>query len=362
MPTPEDERIASIKDMHDRAVRDPYHTPTPVFAWTDVDVLLRRVAEKDAEIAELETHCHALGKTATEAQQQNIKDQAEIAALRAQVEWRLISEYRREEHGERVLVSTDDGAVGEARYHEDRDGWWWARTDPTDAHDGQVRYPTDFRPLPAPPGHKAVRAANADALDEFRGFVQEQLERIAPDCTMAAPRQPQQQDMDVETALHPEPGQPSNPAVAWDWSSLDWERAVLYRITAYLAKTGEWVEEDIAALRAALTRLDALAKGAPPTDTTTGINITLPGSPDAEAMAQIVEDILLGHEDRRPEATLNRRIAAALTAYAVREREAIERLIEEAIQSVTSPGATAARTMARTILSMVRARSAKEGK
>lgn len=49
-------------------------------------------------------------------------------------------------------------------------------------------------------------------------------------------------------------------------------------------------------------------------------------------------------------------LRGALTAATMREREAIEQLIEEAIQSVTSPTATAARTMARTILSMVRAR------
>jgi cell division protein FtsB len=37
-----------------------------------------------------------------------------------------------------------------------------------------------------------------------------------------------------------------------------WERAVLYRVTEYLAKTGDWAEEDIAALRGALATLDGL--------------------------------------------------------------------------------------------------------
>lgn len=75
-------------------------------------------------------------------------------------------------------------------------------------------------------------------------------------------------------------------------------------------------------------------------------------SPDAEAMAAKFLDC---------EPAAARHLARLMTDYAtaatMREREAIEQLIEEAIQSVTSPTATAARTMARTILSMVRARS-----
>jgi hypothetical protein len=48
----------------------------------------------------------------------------------------------------------------------------------------------------------------------------------------------------------------------------EWVCAVLYRVTEYLAKTGTFAEEDIAALRKALAMLDALHKG--PKGTQTG--------------------------------------------------------------------------------------------
>lgn len=40
--------------------------------------------------------------------------------------------------------------TGEAKYHGDRDGWWWAGNDPTDSWGGRV-YPEFWMPLPDPP-------------------------------------------------------------------------------------------------------------------------------------------------------------------------------------------------------------------
>lgn len=88
-------------------------------------------------------------------------------------------------------------------------------------------------------------------------------------------------------------------------------------------------------------------------------------SPDAEAIARKIVDMVLYRHDRQADEGIRRHWAAKgallITAATMREREAIEQLIEEAIQSVTSPTATAARTMARTILSTVRARSTNKG-
>lgn len=53
--------------------------------------------------------------------------------------------------GASAIVATDAGAVGEARYFAEYGAWWWAGTDPSDAHDGEVRYPTHWIPLPEPP-------------------------------------------------------------------------------------------------------------------------------------------------------------------------------------------------------------------
>jgi len=44
------------------------------------------------------------------------------------------------------------GYVCEAHYEAEHDGWWLANTDQTDYHDGQVRNPAKWQPLPAPPG------------------------------------------------------------------------------------------------------------------------------------------------------------------------------------------------------------------
>ena len=58
--------------------------------------------------------------------------------------------------GGHVLVA-DKIAVSEARYHQDRDGWWLAQTDPTDVFDGQI-YPTHWQPMPNPPASIKARA------------------------------------------------------------------------------------------------------------------------------------------------------------------------------------------------------------
>ena len=55
--------------------------------------------------------------------------------------------------GTSVLVSCE-GAVHEAKYHADEDGWWLANTDPTDYWDGRV-YPDMWMPMPKPPSTDA---------------------------------------------------------------------------------------------------------------------------------------------------------------------------------------------------------------
>jgi hypothetical protein len=49
-----------------------------------------------------------------------------------------------------VIICTDTGAVGEARYFVHH-GWYWAGNDPSDAHDGAVRYAKLWQPLPEAP-------------------------------------------------------------------------------------------------------------------------------------------------------------------------------------------------------------------
>jgi hypothetical protein len=51
--------------------------------------------------------------------------------------------------GTHVLLATDYGGVGEARWVEDAGWWYWANADHTDAWDGTVHNPTHWLPLPA---------------------------------------------------------------------------------------------------------------------------------------------------------------------------------------------------------------------
>lgn len=48
-----------------------------------------------------------------------------------------------------VLVAYDV-CVGEAAYHGEDEGWYWANNDPTDSWGSRI-YPTHWQPLPAPP-------------------------------------------------------------------------------------------------------------------------------------------------------------------------------------------------------------------
>lgn len=49
--------------------------------------------------------------------------------------------------GKPVLVCNSESA-GEASYHADDEGFWWANMDPTDYFDGRVWMPTYWRPIP----------------------------------------------------------------------------------------------------------------------------------------------------------------------------------------------------------------------
>ena len=88
------------------------------------------------------------------------------------LEWRPIETAPRD----RDVLVTNDTAVGEARYHEDHDGWWWANTHPTDYVDGKVWQPTHWQPLPAPPGSASTGVAAQVVGDKSR----EELEHRAP--------------------------------------------------------------------------------------------------------------------------------------------------------------------------------------
>ena len=61
-----------------------------------------------------------------------------------------------------VLI-TRAGIVGEAVYEseEGHQGWFWAGSHWTDAHDGSAGYPTYWQPLPAPPAMPTRAAADA---------------------------------------------------------------------------------------------------------------------------------------------------------------------------------------------------------
>ena len=63
---------------------------------------------------------------------------------------------------DRPCIVTNGVAVGEANWFKDDDGWWWAQTDPTDAHDGRVYEPTHWQPLPAAPRHDPDDALRGD--------------------------------------------------------------------------------------------------------------------------------------------------------------------------------------------------------
>lgn len=63
--------------------------------------------------------------------------------------WQPIDTYRAGVDAIDVLVA-EQGVVGEARYHADERGWYWAGNDPTDSWGRQV-YPDHWHPLPSPP-------------------------------------------------------------------------------------------------------------------------------------------------------------------------------------------------------------------
>lgn len=76
--------------------------------------------------------------------------QLALSALEGSGGWRTINSAPKD--GSRSVLVATGTAVGEARYHEDHDGWWWENTHPTDATDGEVDCPTHWMPLPpAPP-------------------------------------------------------------------------------------------------------------------------------------------------------------------------------------------------------------------
>lgn len=56
--------------------------------------------------------------------------------------------------GRGVILATEAGGVGEAKYFEN-DGWYWAGGDPTDAHDPKVYDPIAWMPMPAHPRRPA---------------------------------------------------------------------------------------------------------------------------------------------------------------------------------------------------------------
>lgn len=63
--------------------------------------------------------------------------------------WQPIDTHRPRIDPDSVLIA-DGRAVGEARWHTDEHGWWWAGNDPTDSWGSQV-YPTHWMLLPDPP-------------------------------------------------------------------------------------------------------------------------------------------------------------------------------------------------------------------
>ncbi len=72
-----------------------------------------------------------------------------VKELEAALEWRTMETAPKD--GEHVLLFDGESGVGEAAFHPDEDGWWWAGTDPTDFHDGRVWSPAKWQPLPPPP-------------------------------------------------------------------------------------------------------------------------------------------------------------------------------------------------------------------
>jgi hypothetical protein len=80
---------------------------------------------------------------------QRCQEIADALASTAGQEWRDIGSAPKDETG--VLVCTDSGVVGEAKFHEDADRWYWMGFDPTDYCDGSIDIVTHWMPLPAPP-------------------------------------------------------------------------------------------------------------------------------------------------------------------------------------------------------------------
>lgn len=107
------------------------------------------------------------GELEDRASAQMIRNQAsEIHRLRAIIAgnkqepfetngWQSIEQWESDEQAPvEVLVAhpTENNrfAVGEAKWHGEKDGWYWSGNDPTDSWGHRI-YPTHWQPLPAPP-------------------------------------------------------------------------------------------------------------------------------------------------------------------------------------------------------------------
>lgn len=85
----------------------------------------------------------------------------EIEHLRAELEkhqWRQIETWESMEIRPMHVIAAEPCdeprmgryAIGEAEWHGDDEGWWWAGNHPTDAHGSRI-YPTHWQLLPAEP-------------------------------------------------------------------------------------------------------------------------------------------------------------------------------------------------------------------
>lgn len=61
-----------------------------------------------------------------------------------------------------IIVCTPEGLVGEAKFYDEAERWYWAGSDPSDYHDGSIDVVAYWMPLPVPPDSTLSRPKSTE--------------------------------------------------------------------------------------------------------------------------------------------------------------------------------------------------------